>query len=74
MESEVDITVDARSVGTSDEDTVEIHIRLGRRLDRQIKEALLLEADRRGVRRVTVSEFVRGALSAAVQQAGGGCR
>lgn len=63
-----------QSAAGHDDECVEIHIRVGRSLDRQIKEALLAEADRRGVRRVTVSEFVRGAVSAAIQVAGGGVR
>lgn len=81
MGIDVDSMVDAQSAAAHEDDksaaadhdeSVEIHIRLGRSLDRQIKEALLQEADRRGVRRVTVSEYARELFIQALLASRGG--
>ena len=48
------------------------HLQIEEKLDRKLREALRIEADRRGVRRVTFSAFTRAALERAVEDVLGG--
>lgn len=47
------------------------HVQVDRPLHRRIKEMLLVEADRRGVVRVTLAQYIREHLEQAVSPAGG---
>lgn len=53
------------------ESTISYHIKVERGLDEKIQEALRAEARRRGLRRLTLTDFAREALWRAVAECPG---